>query len=124
MMISRAPVFPTMFKATVEIERNQISDQKEWLIVQKGFSCDDAIKILLQQFGYNLTTVSRTLQGAKFSAEVKIAVNITGKQIVHTQSLLVFTGFPVHVHALFGIDTSRAHLPCTSVGLTSGSQDE
>jgi sacsin len=127
MSITRTPLHSTLSKATIELDGDQVSVKKEWLIIEKSFSRDEAVKILLQQPGYDITTVTRTLQGAKFSPEVKIAVDITseirGRLFTHLP-LPVFTGFPVHVHALFGIDTSRAHLRRASVGLTSGSQDQ
>ena len=127
MTITRVPLHSTLSKATVELNRNQGSVKKEWLIIEKSFPRDETVKILLQQPGYDITTVTRTLQGAKFSPEVKIAVDVTseirGRLFTHLP-LPVFTGFPVHVHALFGIDTSRAHLRRASVGLTPGSQDQ
>lgn len=127
MTISRTLVHSTMFKVMVELERNQVSKRKDWLILQKSFSRDDAVKILLAQPGYNLTTVTCTLQSAKFSPEVKIVVDITckirGRLFTHLP-LPVFSGFPVHINSSFGIDTSRAHLWRASVGLTSGSQDQ
>jgi len=139
MTISRSnPVDSTM---KVEIDRNQVSEIKEWLIIEKNYSRDEAVSILSLQPEYH-TTATRALQGAKFSPEVKIAVDITsrgntkssGAGVSSTSSvrgrlftclpLPIFTGFPVHIHSLFGIDTSRARLRCASVGLMSGSQDQ
>jgi hypothetical protein len=112
MIISRSdPVSSTMFTATVQLDRNQVTERKEWHIVQSDFSRDEAINMLLQQPGYNPSTIGGMLQGAKFSPEVKIAVDIdtrpTRGRLFSFLPLPIFTGFPVHIHALFGIDASR-----------------
>lgn len=127
MSISRSgSVGSTMFTATVHLDGNQVTP-REWHIVQSNFPRDEAVKILLQQPGYDPSTISSTLQGAKFSPEVKIAVDttsVTRGRLFSFLPLPIFTGFPVHVHALFGIDASRANLRRDSVGLASGSRDQ
>jgi len=126
MSISLSNPVDSMFKA-VEINRIEDSEIKEWLIIQQTHSRDEAVSILSQQPGYNNLTATRALQGAKFSPEVMIAVDISSRvrgRLFTCLPLPIYSGFPVHIHALFGIDTSRARLRCTSVGLISGSQDQ
>jgi sacsin len=94
--------------ATVQLTRSK----EEWHIVQSNFSCDE----------------TPTMGGVpKNFPEVKIAVNLTRTtrgRLFCFLPLPIFTGFPVHVHALFGIDASRTNLRRDSVGLASGSRDQ
>ena len=128
MDISRSDrISSTIFTATVQLDRNQVAERKEWHIVQSDFSRDEAINTLLQQPGYNLSTIDGLLQGIKFSTEVKIAVDTTKPTRGRLFSFLplpIYTGFPVHIHASFGIDASRTNLRRDSVGLASGSRDQ
>jgi hypothetical protein len=119
MIISRSdPVSSNMFTAEVQLDRNQVPGRKEWYIVHSDFSLDEAIN--------NPSTIG-VLHGAKISPEVKIAVDITRPTCGRLFSFLplpIFTGFPVHVHASFAIDASRANLRRDSVGLASSSRDQ
>lgn len=120
MVISRSdPVSSTMFTAAVQLDRNQVHERKEWHIVQSDIPRD-----ITSRSGGSTAGV---LHGAKKSPEVKIAVDITRPTRGRLFSFLplpIFTGFPVHVHASFGIDASRANLRRYSVGLASSSRDQ
>ena len=125
MVISRS-----VGSAEVRLDRYQHSENKKWHIMRSNFSRDEAINMFQKQLGYD-STIDRILHDAKFSPEVKIALDITGTGTSTTRGRLfsflplpIFTGFPVHVHALFGIDASRTNLRRDSVGLASGSWDQ
>lgn len=128
MTITRSVPFRSiMFTATIDINKGQITQQQEWKIIQKTFPRDEVVDLLSQQPGYNAVTVTRVIQSAKFSPEINIAIDMTGDvrgRLFSFLPLPIATGFPVHIHALFAIDTSRAHLRRSSVGLISGSQDQ
>lgn len=125
--VSRFDPLRSMVTVTVDLTRNQITKTMEYLIAEPHFSREDAVDLLSQHTEYDSTTVTRALQAAKFSPEVKIAVdvkNVSRGRLFTNLPLPIFTGFPVHVHALFGIDTSRAHLRHAGSGGVLGSQDQ
>lgn len=131
MVVSRSdPVSSTIFTTVVQLDRRNQVARKEWHIVESDFPRDEAINMLLQLPGYSLSTIDGMLQGTKFSPEVKIAVDITTDtkptrgRLFTFLPLPIFTGFPVHIHASFGIDASRTNLRRDSVGLASGSRDQ
>jgi sacsin len=110
----------TMSTVVVQLDRiDRVSERKEWHVMQSDFSRDEAIN--------NSSTVG-VLQGAIFSPQVKIAVDITSTttrgRLFSFLPLPIYTGFPVHIHGSFGIDASRANLRRNSVGLASGSRDQ
>lgn len=127
MIISRSEPINSTTTATIHVNTNRVTTTKEWHIVQSNFSRDEVVRLLIQQPGSNPSIMDNVLQTTKISPEVKIAVDITSATRGRLFSFLplpIFTGFPVHVHALFGIDSSRANLRRDSVGLASGSRDQ
>lgn len=119
----------TALAATVKLEfsTNQEPQTKEWYIVHSNFPREEAICLLLQQPGYHASTLAGTLHSAKFSPEIKIAADTTNPtrgRIFTYLPLPIYTGFPVHIHGLFGIDSSRRHLRAEDIGLQSGTRDQ
>jgi sacsin len=107
---------------TVEITRSEVVERKEWYSLHSNPSRDEAVDILSQQPGSSRSAVTHTFRASKFSPEVKIAIDVTGVvrgRLFTYLPLPIFSGFPVHIHALFGITNSRSHLRRAPVGLVS-----
>ena len=124
--VSRFHHTRSMVTVELEITRNQTTETLEYHIAEPYFSRDEAVDLILQHTEYDSATVTRALQASKFSPEVKIAIdikNIPRGRLFTNLPLPIFTGFPVHIHALFGIDSSRAHLSHAG-GALFGSQDQ
>jgi len=121
-------LYSLVFSATVELCKNLVTDRKKWQIIQTNRPREEATNLLMQQPGYNTSNVISSLRVAKFTPEIRIAVNLDhpahGRLFTYLP-LPISTGFPLHIHGLFGIDASRRYLRRPDdIGLQSGSRDQ
>ncbi len=120
--------YSSVFSATVELCKNSVTDRAKWQIIQTNRPRTEATNLLMQQPGYNASNLIGSLQVAKFTPEIRIAVNLDhpahGRLFTYLP-LPISTGFPFHIHGLFGIDASRRYLRRPDdIGLQSGSRDQ
>lgn len=104
-------------KATVKTLRGTRETTKELYILHSTFSQDEVVHLLLKQTGYTRAALEGMLRVAKFLPEVGIAADpnvdpsrsALGKLFTYLP-LPIATGFPVHIHGLFAIDSTRRYL--------------
>lgn len=120
--------YSTVFSATVELRKALETIKKDWQIIQTNSPREEAINRLTQHPSYDVIYLNRSLRVGKFSPEIRIAVNLdhpTHGRLFTFLPLPIFTGFPVHIHGLFGIDSSRRYLKRSDdIGLQAGSRDQ
>lgn len=107
---------------------------QEWLIVHSDYPESEVTASFLQQPGNDSPTVLANLKKAKFLPEVSLALDLsllpgstnaqTGGRLFTFLPLPIATGFPIHIHALFAIDSSRRYLRRAEAGLLPGSKDQ
>ncbi|KAF9523036.1 hypothetical protein CPB83DRAFT_863634 [Crepidotus variabilis] len=128
---SHSHFYKTILTTSMSSSPTQI---KEWLLVHSDFPQSEVANIFLQRPGYDLDTVANSLKEAKFRPEIALALDLTrfpNSAVAETDGHLftflplpIPTGLPVHLHALFAIDSSRRYLKRAETGLLKGSRDD
>jgi hypothetical protein len=118
----------------VRIESNQTEHPSTtWRILHAAYTPPTSQNLLSDRLAYDAssTLLESTLRDNKLLPHVSLAfplhsrASLRGAGRLYTfLPLPVYTGFPVHVHALFALDAARSHLRSEDDGVNHHSSDK